>query len=345
MSLNDIMHSDSGNALWKNFYVKSINSTTITGTDASFNDLTLTATSNQITIDNSNNTVINVPNPAQNTTITLNDTGVAASSFVTSPNTFTTIPINSGITTNNSGTICTKYPTNYNLILSGSRFVDVYLGSTAAGDVDVYTVPTGKNFSITSMNVSNGSVGSVIVVVYIKTGGNKYTITNTTITASSFNTVINAALYIAKAGDIVGVTINQTVSNIILGGIIFDNTSCMKQANIKGIAVGDNLLYECPTGKLAIPVIASPPFNAFNTAFRACQNSGNTISLTYRVVRNGVGYEFSKGSVTSGAAVTLATPLALALSPGDQIIVNCTALAAPLGSVWFTFAEYDISSL
>lgn len=148
------------------------------------------------------------------------------------------------------------------LMLAGITGAKVYnswtKSSAVSGNVDFYTVPTGKRAVWMNTFFLNTGTATGSLLPQVKVGGNYYRLTSSAIqpNANNFITLGPGSLkyYVAEAGESlsVQVTVSPAGSWAIRPMILeFDNTSAVKSVKLVNQSLGDSLLYTVPAGKRA----------------------------------------------------------------------------------------------
>jgi hypothetical protein len=215
--------------------------------------------------------------------------------------------------------------------LTGAKYVNArFTGLAAAGNVDVYTVPTGKRAAVLGRTLS-AATGAGTVYVRAKIGGTYYPLI-TTSTSLGLTTPASAAdpLFVLEAGEVLNV-ISGTAGGVYgwFAVLEFDNTAPLKSARLTAFSTGDNTLYTVPGGKTAMPVDNLFTAAAGSGRIFYLNNSGAPRNVSFHAVASGG----SPGSTNLLKSVASATPGARAtdvagnfcLGAGDFLNVNVDA--------------------
>ncbi len=136
--------------------------------------------------------------------------------------------------------------------MPGAKPVRAQSAHIASGNVDLYTVPSGKRAMIYAVYFYNDGGAGTVLYSQIKISGTYYALSANSSSLASENTTTQSVGFIAEAGMIFSV--NATVGSVINAYPIiveFDDTSNLRSAYFSAFASGDNTVYTVPSGKTA----------------------------------------------------------------------------------------------
>lgn len=148
----------------------------------------------------------------------------------------------------------------YGTMLAAVSAPVVWGSNLASGHNDLYTVPTGRRAYVSAVYGYNGNGSAGTYFTERKVASTYYRAGVTTLSiaagasasssdrAGTFNDVM------LEAGESLSVNCSVANFNIIAAVIEFDATSPLKQGYKLGLSTGDNTLYTCPAGKVAMLV-------------------------------------------------------------------------------------------
>lgn len=171
--------------------------------------------------------------------------------------------------------------------LDNAYVATVQAVTTASGDLDLFTCPTGKRAYVYSMYQWD-TTGSTITHYYeVKSGGSYYRLTtNATTTTLAQNAVVVG--FILEGGE--SIAINATAGGLIVNGSItvFDSTSNVKTAKVLTTSTGNNTVYTCPSGKTATFISGGLVYNSNAGAdLNFVADAGGTRTYRWYVVPSG----------------------------------------------------------
>ena len=137
------------------------------------------------------------------------------------------------------------------LPLTNATFPAVRGSTTGSGNLDIYTVPSGKRLLVESGGGINTSGGSITWNTEIKSGGNYYYLFAPAAVVAGANTAVQGASFILEAGESISINATGAGLNISFAAIQFDNTTGVKTVKLLGPSTGNNTLYTVPVGKTA----------------------------------------------------------------------------------------------
>lgn len=218
------------------------------------------------------------------------------------------------------------------LVPSAKVAQNIYLVS-ANGENDLYTVPAGMRASI-SISISNFTGVSITETPQIKVSGTYYQVLASTATGTAgFGPSPVGTTFggwpILEAGETFAINTSAAGLNIFGFVVTFKNTEALKSPKLLTLTSGNNTVYTCPVGKIAILTNfgsgGNPPHRVMNA-------TGVSVSYFWYYVPNG-----SSPSTTNqlGPPLSTATNVAYnstgnqsALVAGDSLVVNTTSSAA-----------------
>lgn len=220
--------------------------------------------------------------------------------------------------------------------LPGGFLVGGLTRTTGSGDLDLYTVPTGKRAIMLSLAAYNTSVGSLSIYGAQKISGTTYRVTasNSVISAGLGTFLWSPVAQILEAGETFVVNVNGSGLNVLYRVFIWDAAiASVYSPRILSLSNGDNTLYTCPAGHVAWPVglpagvsSASPsPVYLFNTS------GGSRSIIVYLVPSGGSPGSTNRTTPTTtvgNAALGQPSGVNIPLSAGDTIVVNTDSGAA-----------------
>jgi hypothetical protein len=223
---------------------------------------------------------------------------------------------------------------------------NLFSGNSASGNVDLYTVPSGKRFIVyTALGWNANASLTVTWKMQAKIGGTYYPLMAAVSAGAQGNsTQGNLGYYVFEAGEIVSANTTNIGLNIWIRGVEFDDTSSLRSYKLTAFASGDNTLYTVPVGKTAQILSSTPTSLTVPGGILLINTSGSTITTTYHAVPSGgtkgLSNEFTPAAGTSVVAGALSAPNAPpVLNAGDVIILNSSAVVAG-GWAWLSVVEY-----
>ena len=224
-------------------------------------------------------------------------------------------------------------------LMNNSKYVGVAgAGHVASGDVDLYTVPSGKIGIIVGANAYNDSMSAVDVFWEVKIGGTYYQIVQS-------HSVMGGALYSGQDVDII-LPAGETFSvNVGTGSVInpsaeiweADATSNLASAIVTSFISGDNTIFTSPTGRSAslLPgFVDVGPVNLYY--FNA---SGGTTLTSWNLVPSG-GSVGTNNLLSSGNSITTGTAgniqADISMNAGDFVSLNTNSTGKQIA--WINYA-------
>lgn len=215
-------------------------------------------------------------------------------------------------------------------LLVKPTFPSGIFGNIGSGDVDLYTVPSGRSALIGNVAGFNTAGTSTTILLSVKIGGTYYRIQSAagsvigTLTGMS-NTFIPIVI---SSGESLAVNTSQAGMNLNVKLVEFDAQSSLKTYRILGLSNGDNTVISVPTGK-SIAAFESVSFLLLSTGqFHITNSSGGARNYIAKHKPNG-GASFESTvavAVADGGKSTLQQHASL--SSGDELILNTDSGAA-----------------
>lgn len=203
-------------------------------------------------------------------------------------------------------------------------------------DGEVYTPPVGRvAIMINQPNISNTSGLSSDFYLNLKTGGNYYKFSlNTTVTNNAFSSPTNMTPPMLSNGDSISINSTQAGAIVLISLIEFPQeikSGSLKKAQILGLSSGDNVLYNCPSGKKALVVsrVSLRTTEVILSQATIFNNSGTSITYSIYQVPSGepISSKYLLAVVTTSSSTQ--APFAVnKLNADDSIIINSSSGAA-----------------
>lgn len=223
-------------------------------------------------------------------------------------------------------------------ILGGKPVSINSIASTATGDVDVYTVPTGYKFHVVSAIAQNGTTGTLSHnfkwTAYISGAYRSLSTLTTSLGAGSSNTMSNIIL---EAGEKLAINRSATGLKLLVKGILFSDSVPAYSPRITSVGL-TNTLYTAPSGVTAVGFGTNYP-----VIFNVSNYTGSSRSYQFYVIPNG-------GSATSATAITTSTSVSTSnatstssshwLAAGDSLYFTSSSTASGQFA-WTTVYEHS----
>jgi len=210
---------------------------------------------------------------------------------------------------------------------------NVRSSNLASGTTDIFTVPAGKRFILSSLNATTTNGTATTGYALLKTNGTYYrwstsavlpTNTLSAISIGSDNSFLEAGESIAINSTLVGVNANTT-------GILFSTNCPAYTPRLLALSAGNNTFYTCPAGKCAVnmplpnlPGVATPSMMGIYI-----NDSGSTRTIGFYVVPSGGSPDFSIHQlVRTVADKWFYTLYSGVLFPGDSLVISTDANTA-----------------
>ncbi len=260
-----------------------------------------------------------------------------------------TLPVANGGTGQTSGTVL--FASNMMLAgvpLTGAKYVSFNNLATAAGNNDLYTVPTGKKaVQIGAIAYINDTVGSINIYTQLKRGGSYFRLANpSAVTNGTTGFHAPGMFFILTAGDVLALNDSAGSGGVIGGVLEFDATVPLFGALVTAVA-SSNTLYTVPVGKCA-RALATVLDNITNISASVLHSNDSGVSITRTVYYVPSGD--AKGTdnlMTPPAGTALATAATSTttfpgvMSAGDSLVVDLSATTATQ-ALFMTYYERDI---
>jgi hypothetical protein len=222
-------------------------------------------------------------------------------------------------------------------VLPNATFPKVQGSTSAIGDLDVYTVPTGRKAFLSAnfwADYNDNSGGTLVRFLEVKISGSYYRVT-----ANASRTVNTGAVtgiftpMILEAGDKLAVNTAITTGNgfplnYAASIVEFDAGSKLKSARLTGPSSGDNTLYTCPSSTAAMLVLSQLVTSGQGVTFTA---DGTQRNIYANIVPNGSSpastNRFTTTVVVSANTVNAGVVFG-SLTAGDFVNINVDVGAA-----------------
>lgn len=216
--------------------------------------------------------------------------------------------------------ICQVFPA-FNVFLSNIYFPRCWIGNAGAGNIDIYTVPSGRQALVmVSPRVYNTSGSSINVYAQVKISGVYYRLSSTVSVASGALSSLTMTLpFILNAGEIFGINTSASGINCGFGIMEFDTNSKIVRGQKLGFS-SNNTLYTCPAGKNAFEIRKTITYGDFYALFSNGAASSTTITV-YNVPSGGSAgnsNEVTSSSISSNS-VNTSMYVGCSLTAGDSI--------------------------
>jgi len=232
--------------------------------------------------------------------------------------------------------------------LANLEYTNASVINAGTGDIDIYTVPVGKQAIITSFVAYNSSVGSITWTpeLYISAAYYKITASTTTNTITAVANNASRFRIVLNAGEKFAVLTTGTGMSFWANVQVWDANANVKRATLLSLANGDNTLLTVPSGKRVIltgsngiqqPTTVTGEAQYFNGSGGArtvnwyLAPNGSAVGSTTRVT--------TSASVADGAVQTYAGPGVL--NAGDVLAIATNANTATQIAI-ASYLEYDV---
>lgn len=222
-----------------------------------------------------------------------------------------------------------------NIPITNPLYPKAYAINTAAGDVDLYTVPTGRMALAVDMIVTNptGAGGTLSCLSEVKVSGVYHTFDFicTVLAAGSFGRSQSMAPFLLRAGETLAVNANRLGGSVWASVIEFDATANISDARLFSLSAGTNTLFTVPVGKtvqfVGFPSALNLPQSGFIWYWN---NSGGIRTVTMNAVPSGGSVTVNNEiqSSTSSPQQMIQQQFYGGLAPGDFINVSTDASTA-----------------
>ncbi len=214
--------------------------------------------------------------------------------------------------------------------LPGLAYPNAFIdgGSSANGNNDIYTCPTGKRALVYGYTLVNNGAGTTTHYGQIKVSGTYYQISISSTTVSpGVGLGFSSFPIILDAGEIFSIHTNTTTNSLWASVIEFDTTAITKTSKVISMSNGDNTIYTVPAGKTAFmsDVYGGLNFNG-NPSFGYFNNSGGTRLLNMNIVTSG-GSPGSTNKILNNLSianlgVAANFVVSCSMEAGDFLVVN-----------------------
>lgn len=233
-----------------------------------------------------------------------------------------------------------------NIAITNPLYPKAYVMNAAAGNVDLYTVPTGRLALAVDMIVTNptGNSEAVTVLAEVKTGGVYHTFdfVANQIAVGSAGRSVSMAPFLLHAGESLSINTSAAGVTVWASVIEFDATANINDARLFSLSVGNNTIFTVPAGKTV-------QFIGFPAALSLIQsgwvwywnNTGATRTVSLNVVPSG---QSPAANNTIFAAAGISSQQMVqqqfygSLAPGDFVSVN-TDSAASAQMAWVIYTQ------
>lgn len=212
-----------------------------------------------------------------------------------------------------------------------------------SGDIDVYTVPSGRKAIITGSTAYNTAGTTTTLFHQIKVGGTYYRISSNSTVNTITGTNIVLPNIVLEAAEVYAINTSQAGLNLALRIIEFDQSSPLKSPKILTLSNGNNTLYTCPSGKTAMMIASNVEIGDGGASHNYVNNSGAAKTITWNAVPSG-GSPGSTNQVSASTSVNDDTRNAVSngpvsMEPGDFIVINTSAGDATQ-TAWTNLIEF-----
>ncbi len=172
-------------------------------------------------------------------------------------------------------------------------------GLLGTGDSDVYTVPSGKRLLVRSVSAGTTNQSSTSMFSEVKTNGVYFRIsTSVTVTTNSGNLISVEMVF--EAGETVSFNSSNTGANVVVSGLLYDNTVPVYSPRLKTITGGTDVLYTSPANTIGVP------YSMFETMSRQTSGQFAYMNTTGAPVLVSVYHVASGGSIGPGNIINSA---------------------------------------
>jgi len=234
-----------------------------------------------------------------------------------------------------------------NIPLTNAKFPSAYAISSASGNVDLYTVPAGRNALVLETMFTNpiGNAGAVTTLAEFKdTAGTYHTfdfIANN-VAAGAASHANSMAPFLLHAGEKFAVNNSASGMSVWAYVVEFDATVPIFDARLLSLSSGANTLFTVPAGKTvsligfpaALNLVEAPTIWYWN-------NSGGARTITVNIVPNAgspanANAIFNAGSILNQQMSQV--EFMATLNPGDFININTDAATATQ-TAWVIYTQ------
>jgi hypothetical protein len=236
--------------------------------------------------------------------------------------------------------------------LPNFKGVPIFSSNAGTGDVDLYTVGTGRR-AVCVFSAWNSTASSITFYPEVKISSTYYAVNSKTTLASTATASTTAGLFdiILEAGQKCSVNTTGTGLNINGTAYTWDVAgSNLKSSVITSFINGDNTVYTCCGAGYTTAFVVGHVASIFNTAattslLSGWNNTAGTLTYHWNFVPSGGSAGTSNqitaaisSAATSGTPVTFGSNMFMAFASGDLVSVNGTSTnAAQIG--WVNVVE------
>lgn len=201
------------------------------------------------------------------------------------------------------------------------------------------TVPAGHKFVTASVAVGNPTTSAITVTLSLKRGGVTYPISVSGGSAPARSGVNNLSFILnLYPGDSFVFSASASGLAVSARGFLIPTANPLKPFTVI-LTNGDNPIYTCPVGKIAIPVIPDFQSQGGFVNHHYFNNSGATRIVTAHIVPSGGSADatnrVAQRSVANNAGNTLLIGNGYALAAGDSYVVNTDGTGDQAYGAWF----------
>lgn len=221
-----------------------------------------------------------------------------------------------------------------------TALTNIFLARQTAGDIDMWTVPSGYRAAVLSTTVSSTNATQIVIFGQVKVSGTYYQLTATTGATTNAPTTSTFGEFIYEGGDTIA--LNTTLTGLSIWSTIryWTNTIVGPYSpRVLGATNGvDYTLYTCPAGKRA-----SGPGSVIGTQiYPRLFGASTTTGMTH------TGFIVPSGSSADDSTVYFQRPITVAqgaaltlheLNDGDSIVVRTSNNDAGQ-SFWMVISEF-----
>lgn len=211
---------------------------------------------------------------------------------------------------------------------------NIHASNLGVGTNNLFTVPSGKRFLLDLIIASTTNlVSTTNAHTFLGTNGIYYrgsfssTITTNLNTSLSF---FGGELLFLEAGEILAANISKQGANLLVSGLLFPNTIAAYSAKVLSLNSGDNTVYTCPAGKVAVsPTLPTQSPGSPCVTGSYMNASGSSRVIKCYVVPSGGSPDSTNIQFTRTVSTTqTASFQASVMFPGDYIVINTDSNAA-----------------
>lgn len=187
-------------------------------------------------------------------------------------------------------------------LLVKPQFISGLFSNIASGDVDLYTVPSGRAAIFTNGGgIFNSTAGSITAFSQIKVSGTYYRTGRDVVNSAGNSGNLITLLSVLNAGESFAINTTALGINLAIGIIEFDPSSPLKTYRVLTLSNGDNTIMTVPSGKMS-KMLATNLDDTANGVINYFNDSGAS--------RNVIGYGvLNGGSIGSGSQRNISLPV------------------------------------